>query len=205
MKTTHPLKKQVLLACLFLGPLLQLIGDALWLTRDYNYSWNIWREMSYIFFVPVGFLLAKLLEKKSFTWAMIACALFVIGCFGAATMMPLFRLGGFYLIEGHNEFPAVVQSVLSEKGFAVTLFPLGLCFPVSLVVFGIGFLKHKVLSTFLAVVLILCGVLFWLGNAGEIDPLLITGDVLQLVTLCYTGYVIYNDRQPHSTVLQVQY
>src|SRR4051794_29726336 len=205
MKTTQPLKKQVLLACLFLGPLLQLIGDALWLTRDYNYSWNIWREMSYIFFVPVGFLLAKLLEKKSFAWAMIACALFVIGCFGVATMMPLFRLGGFYPTEGHYEFPVIVKSVLSERGFAVTLVPPGLCFPVSLVVFGIGFLKYKILNKFLAVVLIICGVLFWLGNAGEIEMAQIIGDVLLLVTLCYTGYVIFNEHQLHSNALQVQY
>ena len=205
MKTTHFLKKQVLLACLLLGPLLQLIGDTLWLIRDYNYSWNIWREMSYIFFIPVGFLLAKLLERKSFVWAMIACALFVIGCFGVATMMPLFRLGGFYPTEGHYEFPVIVKSVLSEKGFAVTLFPPGLCFPVSLVVFGIGFLKYKILSKFLAVILIICGVLFWMGNAGEIEMAQIISDVLLLVTLCYTGYVIFNEHQPQSAVLQVQY
>jgi hypothetical protein len=205
MKTTHPLKKQVLLVCLFLGPLLQLIGDALWLTRDYNYSWNIWREMSYIFFVPAGFLLARLLERKSFVWAMIACALFVIGCFGVATMMPLFRLGGFYPIEGHYEFPVVVKSVLDQKGFAVTLFPLGLCFPVSLVVFGTGFLKHKILNKLLAAALIICGVLFWLGNAGEMELSQIIGDVLLLVTLCYAGYLIYNDYQSQSTVLTMQY
>ena len=162
--------------------------------------------MSYIFFTPVGFyLLAKMLEKKSFIWAMIACALFVIGCFGVATMMPLFRLGAFYPIEEHYDFPNVVQSVLDQKGFAVTLFPLGLCFPVSLVVFGIGFLKHNLLNKLLDIALTICGVLFWLGNAGEIELAQIIGDVLLLVTLCYTGYIIYNDHQPQSTVLQMQY
>jgi len=202
MNPTHPLKKQVLLICLFAAPLLQLIGDALWLTRNYNYSWNIWREASYVFFVPVGFLLAKMLEKKSFVWAMTACGLFVIGCFGCATMMPLFRLGDFYPVEGHNAFPVIVQSVMDKKGFAVTLYPPGLCFPVSLVVFGIGFLKYHILNKLFSVALIICGVLFWLGNAGETDPVLIAGDALLLITLCYAGYLIFN-RQTDSTLSPV--
>lgn len=198
MHTAQPLKKYVLLTCLFIGPLLQLIGDSLWLTSNYTYSWNIWREVSYIFFVPGGFLFAKRLEKQSFMWAMIACTLFNIGCFGAAAMMPLFRLGDFYPIAGHNEFPVVVQSVLDKKAFAVTLFPPGLCFPVSLIVFGISFLKYTIFSKLVAVAFIACGVLFWLGNAGEIDSLLIIGDAFILITFCYSGYIIYNNKTQYS-------
>lgn len=33
----------------------------------------------------------------------------------------------------------------------------------------------------------------------------LAGDVLLLASLCYAGYIIYNDCQPQSTVLQVQY
>lgn len=130
---------------------------------------------------------------------MIACAFFVIGCFGSATMMTLFRLGGFYPIEGHNEFPVIVQSVLDQKLFAVTLYPPGLCFPVSLIIFGIGFLKYKALNKMLTFAFIVCGVLFWMGNAMEIDPVLIIGDAFLLITLCCLGYNIFN-HQKSSTV-----
>jgi len=64
MQTSDQLKKYVLLACMFIAPLLQLIGDSLWITRNFNYSWSIWREASYIFFVPVGFLLANVSKRK---------------------------------------------------------------------------------------------------------------------------------------------
>src|SRR5215510_6850400 len=152
-------KRIVLTACLVLGPLFQLIGDSLWKTHAYDYSWNIWREASYIFFIPAGFLLAKLIERKSFTWAMISCALFVIGCIGCVTMMPLFRLGAFYSTQGNNAFPVVVNSVLDKKLFAATLYPPGLCFPVSLVVFGICFLKYRVFSALVNTGIMLSGVL----------------------------------------------
>jgi hypothetical protein len=195
MNNTPLLKKYTLFACLFIGPLFQLVGDALWLTGNYNYSWNIWREASYIFFIPAGFLLAKILEKKSFTWAMIACALFVIGCIGSATMMPLFRLGGFYPIQGQYQFPVIVQSVLDKKLFAVTLFPAGLCFPVSFIVFGAGYLKHKLINIPFGLVMMLCGILFFLGNAGEMEALLLAGDTLILFTLVYFGYHLYLKEQ----------
>jgi hypothetical protein len=89
----------------------------------------------YIFY-SCRFLIARIIERKSFAWAMISCALFVTGCIGCVAMMPLFRLGAFYPTEGNNAFPVIVSSVLDKKLFAVTLYPPGLCFPVSLVVFG---------------------------------------------------------------------
>ena len=63
MKQYTPTIRQALVACLLLAPLFQLIGDSLWISHRYNYAWSLWREASYIFFVPVGFLLAKLLER----------------------------------------------------------------------------------------------------------------------------------------------
>jgi hypothetical protein len=55
----------------------------------------------------------------------------VIGCSGGIGMMPLFRLAAFYPIEGHYEFPSVVQSVLGEKFFGVTLFLPDYVFPLA--------------------------------------------------------------------------
>ena len=110
MNSSYQFKKYILFVCLFAGPFFLFVGDVLWLSRDYNYSWNIWREASCIFFVPSGILFAKLIENKNFKWAMFACALCIVGCFGGAAMMPLFRLGAFYPIQGHKEFPVVVQS-----------------------------------------------------------------------------------------------
>jgi hypothetical protein len=133
-----------------------------------------------------------MLERKNFLWAMIACAFFVIGCFGSATMMPLFRLGAFYPIEGHNEFPSVVQSVLDKKLFALTLYPAGLCFPVSLMIFGLGFLRYNTINRIAAFSLMLCSLLYWMGNAMAMDPALIIGDALLLVTSCYLGYYIFS-------------
>ena len=202
MKTPVRSKTIVLTACLFLGPLFQLIGDSLWKMHTYSYSWNIWREASNIFFVPSGFLFAKLIERKSFTWAMISCALFVIGCIGCVAMMPLFRLGAFYPTEGNNAFPLIVNSVLDKKLFAVTLYPPGLCFPVSLVVFSIGFLRYKLFSPVVNIALILSGVLFWLGNAGEIDSLLIIGDALLLCLFSYLSYLLFGKSDLYSYMLQ---
>ena len=184
--------------CLFAGPFFQLLGDTLWLTRSYSFSWNIWREIAYIFFVPAGFLFAKMIEQRNFWWSMVPCALFVAGCIGAAAMMPLFRLGAFYPIIGHNALPTVVTSVLSKKLFGATLYPLGLCFPVSLVIFGTAFLKHRLVNTLTGTAFIISGVLFWLGNAGEIDSILIIGDVWLLVTFCYVGYRVHQSVPPTS-------
>jgi len=191
-------KRVVLVTCLVLGPLLQLIGDVLWKMHNYRYSWNIWREASYIFFIPAGFLFARIIERKSFTWAMISCGLFVTGCIGCVAMMPLFRLGAFYPTEGNNAFPVVVNSVLDKKFFAATLYPPGLCFPIALVVFGIGFLKYKVFNTVVNSALIFSGILFWLGNAGEIDGLLIISDGLLLCVFCYMGYLMFGKGDMYS-------
>ena len=191
MKQYTPTIRQALVACLLLAPLFQLIGDSLWISHRYNYAWSLWREASYIFFVPVGFLLAKLLEPKSPKWAVLTCALYVIGCFGSATMMPLFRLGAFYPIIGHNEFPAVVQSVLGKNGFGFTLFLPGLCFPISLLAFGLGFLKHKVLPATLSLAFLAAGIFFFLGNAIEIDPVLIAGDAWLFFLFCSLVYFLF--------------
>jgi hypothetical protein len=67
-----------------------------------------------------------------------------------------------------------------------------------LIVFGIGFLKYTIFSKLLAVAFIVYGVLFWLGNAGEIDSLLIIGDAFILITFCYSGYIIYNNKTQYS-------
>lgn len=187
----HPAKRNSVLLCLLLAPLLQLIGDALWVSQTSPFAWSIWREASYIFFIPVGFLLAKLVAPKSMNWAIAACALYVVGSFGSAAMMPLFRLGAFYPTEGQNEFPAIVQSVLDKNAFAVTLFLPGLCFPVSLVLFGIAFLKHKVLPAALGVAFCVAGLLFWTGNAMEMNLILIIADAWLLVVFCWLGFVVF--------------
>lgn len=198
MQTLHPTSKQALIACLLLAPLLQLIGDSLWVSRSFPYSWSLWREASYIFFIPAGFFLARLIARKSATWAVVACAFYVVGCFGSAAMMPLFRLGAFYPVQGANEFPTVVQSVLDKNAFAVTLFLPGLCFPVSLLLFGIAFLKHRVLPAAFGASFILAGILFWLGNAMEINPILVVGDVWLLLLFCGLGYTIFKNSGRHT-------
>lgn len=185
--------------CLVAGPFLQLLGDCLWLTRNYNFSWNIWREAASVFFIPAGVLFAKIIERKSFWWSVTCCALFVMGCIGAAAMMPLFRLSAFYPVVGHNGFPTVVASVMDKKLFAVTLFPLGLCFPVSLVLFGVATLKYRVLNILTGIALIIAGILFWTGNAGEVDSILIIGDVWLLLAFCYVGYQAFGENIKPST------
>lgn len=192
-------KRNALSACLLLGPLFQFIGDGLWVNHNFSYAWSLWREASYIFFIPVGFLLAKILEPKNTRWAMMACALYVVGCFGAATMMPLFRLGGFYTVSGHDQFPQIVQSVLDRKGFAATLFLPGLCFPLSFIAFGIGFLKYKVLPPFYGFAFLASGILFWLGNAGEIDAILIAGDAWMIIVFFCLGSLLFRQRNIQLT------
>jgi hypothetical protein len=95
-----------------------------------------------------------------------------------------------------------VNSGLDKKLFGSTLHPPGLCFPVSLVVFGVGFLKYKAFSTMVNIALIISGVLFWLGNAGEIDSLLIIGDGLLLCVFCYMGYLAFGKNDMYSYMRQ---
>ena len=191
--TNNRSKGPVLAICLFAGPSFQLVGDCLWLTHSYNFSWNIWREVASIFFIPAGFLFTKIIERKSFWWSASCCALFVIGCIGAAAIMPLFRLTAFYPAVGHNGLPTVVTSIMDKKLFGVTIFPPGLCFPVSLVLFGMAILKQKVLNVLAGIAFIASGAFFWTGNAGEVDSILIIGDIWLLLTFCYTGYAIYRE------------
>src|SRR5215210_4802941 len=195
MRKTFDLKRNLLFACLLLAPLFQLTGDSLWASHTDTYAWTIWRQFSYIFFIPAGFLFAKVIEQKSFVWAAIACALFVIGCFGSAVMMPLFRLGAFYPTKTHYEFPEIVQSVLDKRLFALTLFLPGLCLPVSLIIFGVGFLKHRLLNVIASAGFILSGILFFAGNALEQEVAIVIGDVLLLIVFCYAGYLIYKGKK----------
>ena len=199
MQSLHPTIKQSLIACLLLAPLLQLIGDCLWISQAYPFSWSLWREASFIFFIPAGFVLARLLAAKSPTWAVIASGFYFVGCIGVATMMPLFRLGAFYPVQHSNEFPTVVQSVLDKGAYAPTLFFPGLCFPVSLILFGIGFLKHRVLPRPFAVSFIIAGILFWFGNALEINPLMVANDVWWLLMFCGLAYIVFINNVGYST------
>jgi hypothetical protein len=199
MQTLHPTIKQSLIACLLLAPLLQLLGDSLWVSQDYPFSWSLWREASFIFFIPTGFLLARLVAPKSATWAVIACGFYVVGCIGVVAMMPLFRLGAFYPVQHANEFPTIVQSVLDKGAYAATLFFPGLCFPVSLVLFGIAFLKHRVLPRAFAASFILAGILFWFGNAMEINPIMVTSDIWLLLLFCGMGYIVLAGNARHRS------
>jgi hypothetical protein len=187
-------KRNILFICLLVAPLLQLLGDSLWINGHFKYSWSIYREASYIFFIPVGLLLAKVLEPKTTHWAIATCALFIVGCFGSATMMPLFRLGAFYPIHGHNEFPSIVQDVQRNKAFALTLFPPGLCFPVSLLLFGIAFIKYRSFHFSVGIAFIIAGILFWLGNAMEINAVLVLGDAWLLALFVYTAFFIFKEK-----------
>jgi hypothetical protein len=200
MQILNRAKRNVLILCLLIAPLFQLIGDILWINHGFSYSWSIWREASFIFFIPVGFWLAKVMETRSVKWALVACAFYVVGCLGVVSMMPLFRLGAFYPIQEHHEFPKIVQSVLDKNAFAVTLFPPGMCFPVSLILFGIGFLKYKLLNTALSLALVLSGILFWLGNAMEMDAILVIGDVWLLGIFCSLGYRIFRNSMAYEKV-----
>ena len=191
MSNIHPVKQKILVLCLIMGPVFQLIGDSLWVTNNFPYAWNVWREASYLFFIPIGFLLSKMVERNNVKWAIAGCALYITGCLGSATMMPLFRLGAFYPIGGHNQFPVIVQSVLDKNAFAVTLFLPGLCFPLSLVMYGVLFFKYKLLPAALASAFCVAGILFWTGNAGEINSILVAGDVWLLAVFCWFGYVIF--------------
>jgi len=166
--TVQESHRRILIICLVSGPLLQLIGDALWLHGNYNYSWNLFREASTMFFVPCGFLFAKMPNQKSPGWAIVSCALFVVGCLGCAGIMPLFRLSTFYHTEGHYALPDIVNSVLGRNLFGATVFLPGLCFPVSLIVFGIAFTRWHVTKKIAGINLIVSGIFFWLGNAGEV-------------------------------------
>jgi hypothetical protein len=60
MQTSHPTIKHSLIACLLLAPLLQLVGDSLWVSQSFPFSWSLWREASFIFFIPIGFLFSRL-------------------------------------------------------------------------------------------------------------------------------------------------
>jgi hypothetical protein len=199
MQTLHPTIKQSLITCLLLAPLLQLVGDSLWVSQAFPFSWSLWREASFIFFIPIGFLLARLVAPKSATWAVVACGFYFVGCIGVSTMMPLFRLGAFYPVQHANEFPTVVQSVLDKGAYAATLFFPGLCFPVSLVLFGVAFVKHRVLPRAMAASFILAGILFWFGNAMEINPLMVASDVWLLLLFCRVAYVVFTNNVRHST------
>ena len=197
----HPAKQKAIILCLILGPLLQLIGDSLWVSGNHPFSWNLWREASYLFFIPVGFLLSKVVERKNVKWAIAACALFIIGCLGSATMMPLFRLGAFYPVAGHNEFPIIVQSAFDKNAFAATLFLPGLCLPVSFVLFGILYLKYKLLLPALASSFCVAGILFWTGNAEEINTVLIAGDAWLLAVFGWFGYIIFRKQPEYKNVV----
>jgi hypothetical protein len=112
-------------------------------------------------------------------------------------MMPLFRLGAFYPVQHANEFPTVVQSVLDKGAYAPTLFFPGLCFPVSLVLFGIAFLKHRVLPRPFGVFFVLAGILFWFGNAMEINPLMVFSDIWLLLLFSGLAYIIFTNNARH--------
>jgi hypothetical protein len=186
--------RRSLIACLVAAPLLQLIGDCLWVSHKFPFFWNVWRQASYIFFIPVGFLLAKQIEFKSGFWAILACSFFVVGCFGSATMMPLFRLGAFYPVEGHNAFPAIVESVIAKKGFAFTIYPLGLCFPIGFLLFGTAFLRLHILPRLFGLAFVASGILYWMGNAVKVDALLIGGDVWLLLLFSSLAYLFFRSR-----------
>jgi hypothetical protein len=120
-------------------------------------------------------------------------------------MMPLFRLGAFYPTEGANDFPAIVQSVLDKKLFAVSLFLPGLCFPVSLVLFGFLFLIYRLLPAVLSVAFCIAGILFWIGNAGEVNAILVIGDAWLLLVFCWFGYVNFKSSgRDHLTLSTVR-
>jgi hypothetical protein len=80
------------------------------------------------------------------------------------------------------------------------LFPPGLCFPVSLILFGIGLLKYKLLGAAWGLAFMISGVLFWLGNAMEMDVVLIIGDVWLLGVFCSLGYRIFRDSPAYAKV-----
>jgi hypothetical protein len=56
-----------------------------------------------------------------------------------------------------------------------------------MVLFGAVFLKYKLVNVVIGIAFILSGIFFWLGNAMEIESILIIGDIWILLTFCYAG------------------
>jgi hypothetical protein len=68
-----------------------------------------------------------------------------------------------------------------------------LCFPVSLVLFGIAFLKYKPMHALVGYAFILAGLLFWFGNALEMIYVMVAGDAWLLAVFCYIGYGVQRE------------
>ncbi|WP_128543048.1 hypothetical protein [Larkinella soli] len=207
--TTHlspQRRRQVLVGlCLIAAPVAQLVGDSYYVIGDFPFAFSLWRWVGHLLFIPALLGLSHYWLRGRADWlGLIGTALVVIGSMGAASLFRIMRLSSV-LEVGQNGFPLVAEQAFGRSpGIAASLFLGSLQFPVGLVVLGAGVLRERSLPGFAGILLMACGLLFWLGNAMEIDACLLAGDTLTLSLLGWLGSRLLEGSDHRPPVVEVR-
>jgi hypothetical protein len=168
---------------LLAAPVTGLAGAVLWSLPGLDAVWPNVLWLSFLLFIPVGYRLAAVLQQRPPVLTAWALSLNMIGCVSAAGHMNLFRFNAVLPYQGSRNFPDILMQAMDQHAIDLLTYLPALLFPVSFVLFGIAVIKTKVFNILTGALLIVFGLLFWLGNAGESDAALISG--YAVATVCF--------------------
>jgi len=160
------------------APFVQLIADILWFGNGVILTGTVFRQISYILFIPAVLGAAYLAPSK--TTGAIAMSLCLFGIGGGIAIVALYRIGSGSEVSQTGLPLFVEQAFTKNPGIGLSIFIPGILFPLGHVVFSLAFLKRS-RPHLLSIMFLASGVLFFMGNALEIKGALFTSDLLMII------------------------
>jgi hypothetical protein len=178
------------------APFVQLLADILWFGNGMVLTGTVFRQISYVLFIPAVLGAAYLAPSK--ITSIVATCLCLLGIGGGIAIVALYRIGAGSEI-GHTGLPLFVeQAFAANPGIGVSIFIPGILFPLGHLVFSLAFLKGESMQRLLSILFFATGVLFFMGNALEIKVALFIADLLMIIV--YAWMAQKNIKQTESWV-----
>jgi hypothetical protein len=164
------------------APIVQLVADILWFGNGVLLTGTVFRQISYVLFIPAVFGMLYLAPSKIGVVALWLC---LLGIGGGIAIVALYRVGSGAEV-GQSGLPLFVEQAFSASpGLGISIFIPGILFPLGQLALALAFWRECSQQRLLSFLLVSIGILFFMGNALEIKIALFTSDVLMIIVYCW--------------------
>ena len=178
---------------LFLAPLLMSISSFFWVNGEYGVTGGTILILSTVFWITAMIYLFRLLERRMPAFAQWGLLLAIFGfvsggLFGfVGVLTEIFEIPHQTYIDAFANYPISTGLLLFWPG------PLA---PLSLILVGVFFLRTKTVKSWVAIMIIVGGLLFPASRISRNEWLAHIADTTLLIPLCYlASQVLFAQRR----------
>jgi hypothetical protein len=174
-------------ACAIAAPVLLLAADVMQLMPAFAFEWTLVMWLAFATFIPAVLAIGLMAEKVSPTLGWLGLLLSFIGAVAGASMQIYFRVAA--VMEAGGEQTAL-QAMQPPSPLFISIVPLGLFFPVGLVLTAIA-LAREPARRLDAGLLAAGAIAFPIGHAIGIAPASLGADLILLAAFARLGWGLW--------------